>query len=136
MIYISAGVHSVALPWVIVMTRRQLLALIAVLALLFAQVSSAAYACAPAMSKHTAAMSEECPGHAPADADTVCALHCDVGVSLPGAHAPDLAPVASAVLVVDLPAPVEPRSSFVPGSHRNAMATAPPAAIRFCRLLI
>lgn len=136
MIYVSTAAAPVALPWAIVLTRRQLLALIAVLALLFAQVSSAAYACAPGEKARAAPISADCPGHSPAAADTVCALHCDVGVSLPGTHAPDLAPASSAVLVLQVPAPLEPRSSLVPASHRNAMATAPPAAIRFCRFLI
>ncbi|MFO1305553.1 MAG: hypothetical protein U1F54_17635 [Burkholderiales bacterium] len=120
-------------------TRRQLVALVALLTLLFAQVSSAAYACAPLSHPHgmaASAMSGDCPGHTPAAADTLCALHCDTGASIPAAHAPDVAPAPSAVLVVESPFPGIPRSSFVPASSYDAMATAPPVAIRFCRLLI
>ena len=120
-------------------TRRQLVALLALLALLFAQVSSAAYACAPLSHPHgmpSAAMSEECPGHAPTAADTLCALHCDAGATMPSTHGPDIAPVASAVLVVEPPFPGVPRASFVPPSSFDAMATAPPMAIRYCRFLI
>lgn len=119
--------------------RRQLVALVALLALLFAQVSSAAYACAPSSHPHgmqAAAMPGDCPGHAPAAADTLCALHCDAGASMPATHIPDAAPAPSVLLVVDLPPPGEPRDAFVPASSLDAMATAPPAAIRFCRLLI
>lgn len=118
------------------MIRRRRFALAAIFALLFAQVSLAAYACAAAVSAHVPAMSEKCPGHAPAAGDAVCSLHCDARVSLPATYTPDIAPVVSAILVVRMPAPADARTSFVPLSRRTAMATAPPAAIRFCRLLI
>ena len=118
------------------MTRRRVIALAAILALLFGQVSLAAYACADAVRMHAPAIAEDCPGHAPTSTDTVSAMHCHAGATLPSTHTPDFAPVASPVLVLRLPATVEPRTSFIPSSQRIAMATAPPAAIRFCRLLI
>jgi hypothetical protein len=118
------------------MTRRRLLSWAAILALLFAQASMAAYACASPASMPASAMPEDCPGHAPAGTDAVCALHCSAGATLPATHTPDVAPVVSGVLVVALPVPSDLRPSFVPTLKRYAMATAPPVAIRFCRLLI
>jgi hypothetical protein len=119
------------------MTRmsRRLLALLAVLGLLFGQVSLAAYACASAAALR---MSADCPGHsAPADTDAACALHCDVAVTAPAPQHPDLGvplapPLLAPVLTPTLPRYTLSRASF----GRDTMATAPPVAIRFCRLTI
>lgn len=114
---------------------RRLLAFLVVAGLLFGQVSLAAYACANAAAPR---MSADCPGHsAPADSDAVCALHCDVAVTAPAPHHPDAGvplapPLLAAVLTPTLPRYTLSRVSFAP----DTMATAPPVAIRFCRLTL
>jgi hypothetical protein len=121
---------------------RRFSACMAMLALLFAQVSLAAYAC-PLDSgggprAAAAAMPIDCPGRDAALLESaLCELHCQVVASVPSSPAADLGAASAAPLMVDRyvpPSIVAPRSV-----HRTAlatMATAPPIALRCCRLLI
>jgi hypothetical protein len=121
---------------------RRLGAAVAMLALLFAQASLAAYACpfpaggqpqAPA-----AAMHADCAGEDAAPIEgALCELHCQVMASVPLPPASDLGAVSAAPLIVDRPfeAPIAAPRTAQHIAHAT-MATAPPVTIRYCRLLI
>jgi hypothetical protein len=123
-------------------TRRRRYGFATMLVLLLAQLSLAAYACTlvpAAMPGHGAAgMHVDCPGHRPAPlAGALCELHCQVEASVPTSPSQDLV----APSPPPLPAAAFPASAFDFAARterpvRVAMATDPPVAIRYCRLLI
>ena len=123
-------------------TIRRLICLVATLGLLSAQLALAAYACprdAPGGTPAGApAMHADCAGHPSAPlADALCGLHCQASVSVPSSPPQDI--VAPAVVPLQVAGrPVQPLSAPLSARRpeRLAMATAPPAAIRFCRFLI
>ena len=117
-------------------------ATVAMLALLFAQLSLAAYACplpiGVAPHAPAAAMHADCAGHDAARVESaLCELHCLVSVSVPSSPAADVGAVSMVPLTVD--GPRAPSLAVPRLAQRIAfarMATAPPVAIRYCRLLI
>ena len=121
---------------------RHSTAFMAMLGLLFAQLSLVACArvsdgghVPPAAS---ASLHADCAGHAqPAIDGALCGLHCQVSASVPSSPVPDLAGIWAVPLSVANrvePCVAAPRSAQrIP---HDTMATAPPVAIRFCRLLI
>ncbi len=116
--------------------------------LLFVQASGAALACplltadtdAPAMP----AMHEGCSGHSAAPvparepaSTALCELHCQTALTVPATPAPPVALIGGEPLRVPLFRPAALIDDA--DAARNAplaMATAPPAAIRFCRFQI
>jgi hypothetical protein len=124
-------------------TYRRLIACIAMLGLWFAQLSLVAFACPldvgitpppiAAMATHAGCAGQD---QAPIGS-ALCELHCQAEVSVPSASAPAVALVTSVALVVAVPDEVT-RAQQVADRRAPlaAMATAPPAAIRFCRFQI
>lgn len=117
---------------------RRLPAILAMLALLFAQLTLAAYACPVDASTTPATAMTDCPGRAmPISADAVCEFSCEAGASVPGPVPRDIPILAAPALIVAVHAPEVSRYLTPAGATpRDTMATAPPVAIRFCRLLI
>lgn len=118
--------------------NRRLPAFVALVCLLLTQLTLAAYAC-PVVAEAPPAMAMgDCAGHAmPVSADTMCELRCEVGVSLPGPITRDIPILAPAALTVVAQLPQFRRyESLSCRSLLETMATAPPVAIRYCRLLI
>ncbi|MEO8753348.1 MAG: hypothetical protein ABI624_11795 [Casimicrobiaceae bacterium] len=117
-------------------------AAVAMLALLFAQLSLAAYACpfpdggkpqVPAASMHSGCAGEE----AALFEGGLCELHCQVMASVPSSPVSDLGVVSAAPLLVERPfaAPIAAPRTAQRIAHAT-MATAPPVTIRYCRLLV
>ena len=125
------------------MTRnlRRLAAVLALFGLASAQAALAAYICpidagkapASAVSEHA-----QCgPQSDPAIDGALCELHCQVTSSVPSSPAADLVVPAAAPLVVAGRSVHAPQSYASPRPVRpDALAAAPPAVIRYCRLLI
>jgi hypothetical protein len=125
---------------------RRFVAQIAILALLFGQIMTAAYACpvqglaaAPAAAHATAhAGLGPCGGMDQGPADTqanACEVHCTDGIA--DSAQPDLPPVVLAALPVAALALAEPGMGTA--GHEasiSPLSGAPPVALRFCRLLI
>jgi hypothetical protein len=123
-------------------TIRRLTGLLAMVGLLSAQLSLAAYACprvapdgAPAA---TPGVHADCAEHRSAPREgALCELHCQASLSVPSSPPQDIVAPAIAPLEV---AQRLPQSSLPSVSARRpervAMTTAPPATIRFCRFLI
>ncbi|MFO1314499.1 MAG: hypothetical protein U1F58_02755 [Burkholderiales bacterium] len=126
------------------MTRylRRLAAMLALFGLLSVQATLAAYVCPVDAGK--APPASAAPEHAqcgpqadPAIDGALCELHCQVTSSVPSSPAADLAAPAVAPLVVaTAPAGTSPSYASPQRARPDALAAAPPAAIRFCRLLI
>ncbi len=121
---------------------RRLTAFIAMLGLLFAQLSLAAFACpldvGAVVQAEAPAMPEGCTGQHTAPVDgSLCELHCLATASIPSSPAPLMALLPAAPLVVEVRREAMPampsRGVRLPGM---TMATAPPVALLFCRLLI
>jgi hypothetical protein len=122
-------------------SRRRFAGFAAMLVLLFAQLSLAAYACAATPLAHgqaAVAMPADCPGHHPAPlADALCGLHCQAEATVPSSAPPDVLVPAVAPLLVALPHPAAvPVTAAAPHPLKLAAATDPPVAIRYCRFLI
>lgn len=121
---------------------RRLVACMAMLGLLFAQLSLPAYACPfDAGAAQRAAMADKhagCTGRDAVPVDgTLCELHCQDAASIPSSPAPPVAllPLQPLVVVERSDATV---AIGVTGQRFTlaTMATAPPVAIRYCRFLI
>ena len=118
--------------------ERKLVALIAMAAVLFAQLAVAAYACPatlPTSAEPAASAHAPCDDVDPAQPN-LCAQHChDVAQTTDNVATPH--PLLASTLVVRL---VEPAASFVGcASSRDrplAHSTSPPVAIRNCCLRI
>ena len=126
------------------MTRnlRRLAAVLALFGLLSAQAVLAAYICPidAGANPTTADASQhaQCGSTAdPAIDGALCELHCQVTSSVPSSPAADLVVPAVAPLVVPGASPhaSQPYASAQP-VRPDALAAAPPAAIRYCRRLI
>ncbi len=127
------------------MTRslRRWITLVCLAGFAFAQLTLAAYACplrAPApVPAAVGVAAERCPGHvdqAP-EQGAVCEAHCDGQTGVTGASAPSVPPLALAPFrVVQEIDPVAVVARDVARTPLDANAAAPPAAQRFCRLLI
>lgn len=120
---------------IFVMSRR-LPALVAVLGLLLAQTSLVALAC-PTSDPPAAVPMTDCAGHdMPGSTDATCKQHCQAADPVP-VEPRDLPVLAPSILVVPLPKLHVPRyAALVQSRLQDTMATAPPAAVRFCRFLI
>lgn len=124
--------------------KRKLLrfhACVAILGLCIAQFSLAAYACpleTAAAPSAVAATHADCAGEQAAQvAAVLCEAHCQSSASVPSNATPAVALAPDAALI----APVrnaDLHASRVAGRRVDlvTMATAPPVAIRFCRLQI
>ena len=128
-------------------THRRLVAWLGILGIAFAQFAVTAHACmirattagmvavaAPVVAHHghCAGAQVEVPLAPQANA---CEVQCNEGV--PSAAAPDLPPVALALLSVPVAPLAEPVATReCARSMLAANSTAPPLALRFCRLLI
>ncbi|MCC7327280.1 MAG: hypothetical protein IT521_10815 [Burkholderiales bacterium] len=123
--------------------KRKLLrfyARVVILGLGFAQFSLAAYACPldTAAAASAAAAHADCADENAAPvAGVLCEAHCQSSAAVPSNATPAVALLPNATLM----APVRDaglRVSRVAGHRIDlvAMATAPPVAIRFCRLLL
>lgn len=126
------------------MTRnlRRLAAVLALFGLLSAQAALAAYICPVDTGRAPAAVAAgehaQCgPQADPALDGALCELHCQVTSSVPSSPAADLGVPAVAPLIV--------AGAFLHASQwyaspqpsrPDALAAAPPATIRYCRLLI
>ena len=117
---------------------RRVAAWSALIALLFAQVCLAAYACplvVPAEAS-ASAMPAGCDGDAPPPSDAVCDTHCQgASATVPTVQAPTVAILDIEPLIVAAPDVLAFASCRAPGDDITPTATAPPAAIRFCRFL-
>jgi hypothetical protein len=126
---------------VVTLTRslRRMAAWSALLALLFAQVCLAAYACPlvlPVEASATA-MPAGCDGEAPPQPDALCEAHCQgTSASVSAAQPPAVAILDTAPLIVVASDVVAATSRRAPTDDVVATAAAPPATIRFCRFLI
>lgn len=115
---------------------RRLPAWVAFIALLFAQLTVAAYACPNDARAPSAAATADCAGHkAPMPVDAACEYRCVAAASMPAPAPRDIPILASAALVVVVPALAAPRPLARENAQRDTMATAPPVAIRFGRFL-
>jgi hypothetical protein len=123
-------------------TVRRLIGLVATLGLLSAQLSLAAYAC-PRLGQDgspaaTPSVHADCAEHrsAPRQAP-LCEAHCQASLSVPSSPAQDIVvPATPPLEVAQRPPQASSRSVSERRPERVAMATAPPATIRFCRFLI
>ncbi len=122
-------------------TLRRWTAVLAMLGLLLAQLSAVAYACpvdAGYLPPQAAAPAHaDCAGAPPPIDGALCELHCQVAASVPSASAPDLAvPVVTPLVVGAAPARAAPDRASPQRLLPDALAAAPPVAIRYCRLLV
>lgn len=125
-------------------TVRRRLSLFAVLALLFAQLSLSAYACALALADDSAqptavvAAGADCHGQAAiVSSDVPCAFHCQNSTTVASSPLPALSPDQSAPpLIVELPSVCWSQTLAWRRDAVLAMTTAPPVSERFCRFLI
>ena len=115
---------------------RRLPAWVALVALFFAQLALAVYACpVNPVAPPTAAMGD-CAGHrSPAHVDAACEYRCLTAASMPAPAPRDISLLAPAALFVVLPALPASRPLARESARRDTMATAPPVAIRFGRFL-
>jgi hypothetical protein len=122
------------------MTRslRRIAAWSALFALLFAQACLAAYACpldSPA-EVSAAVMSPDCHGDGAASPDAACETHCQApSASNSVVETPMPAIFEAAPLIVPMTDACAAATRSAPGDDVTATATAPPATLRFCRLL-
>jgi hypothetical protein len=115
---------------------RRLPAWVALVALFFAQLVLAAYACpVDPVGPPTAAMGD-CAGHkSPVPVDAACEYRCLTAASMPAPAPRDIPVLAAAALVVVAPTLPASRPLARESARRDTMATAPPVAIRFGRFL-
>jgi len=121
---------------------RSCFAFVAMLGLLFAQLSLTAYACpmedGEAATPVVAAVPmTDCADMAAAQANAnLCEVHCQDGIKSTLATTGD-APQAVALSFIPLAFATNPRPCVgVSHAARDALAAAPPLPIRFCRFLI
>jgi hypothetical protein len=122
------------------MTRslRHIAAWSALVAVLFAQVCLAAYACPLDLPAEVSAavMSPDCHGVTAASPDAACNTHCQAPSASASAVQPPLPAILDAApLIVAMPDACAAATRSAPGDDVIPTATAPPAAIRFCRFL-
>lgn len=120
------------------------LSLLTVLAMVFTQLSLAAYACSglafddrpPAAT--VIAVDADCHGGAAVESgDVQCGFHCQDSPTVPASALPDLSPDQSALpLNVELRAAASPAALARQRDAALAVAAAPPAPLRYCRFLI
>ena len=122
---------------------RRYFAFVAMLGLLFAQLSLTAYAC-PKQGGDIAApialvsTMSDCADLAGAQPDAnLCEVHCLDGVKSAPATTIDVPPaLASPILVASTFATTQSIVAHRSNATRDALAAAPPLPIRFCRFLI
>ena len=121
-------------------TLRRFAAILALFGLASAQAALAAYICPVDAGRAPAAAVEhvQCGSQGdPALAGALCELHCQVTSSVPSAPAADAAvPAVVPLVVAGAYGYALPRDTSVAPVPPVALATAPPVAIRYCRLLI
>ena len=117
-------------------------ACVAILGLCIAQLSLAAYACpldtAATPSAAALATHADCDdANAAQVAGVLCEAHCQSSASVPSNAAPAVALLPDAALMAPVrDAGLHASTVVGPRIGFDTMATAPPVAIRFCRLLI